>query len=94
MVIAENEIVDRFQLKSVIVPVKIRTYACFFGDRHFLLSAPASGCADPERVPVWSINPIHTKSSDDGGKGPSCDAAPPATVPGRNTTLHHRGITS
>ena len=36
MVIAEDEIVDRFQLKSVIVPVKIRTRRIWLrGSREF-----------------------------------------------------------
>jgi hypothetical protein len=31
-----------------------------------------------ERAPhlVWSKKPIYMKSNDDGGRGPSCDAAP------------------
>jgi hypothetical protein len=44
--------------------------------------------------PAWSKDPIHMKSNDDGCGGPSCDAAPPLTLPGRNATLRHRGITS
>jgi hypothetical protein len=31
-------------------------------------------------MPPWSKNPIHAKSNDDGGKGPSCDAVPPVTL--------------
>ena len=41
MVIAEDEIVDRFQLKSVIVPVKIRTYT-YVTYNHTLLTLPLS----------------------------------------------------
>ena len=30
--------------------------------------------------PVWSKNSIYLKSNDDGGRRPSCDAAPPVAL--------------
>jgi hypothetical protein len=46
MLIAEDEIVDRFQLKSVIVPVKIRSQPYLYRRRH------PCGVAVPSSVPT------------------------------------------